>query len=228
LELAAAKKAGFSFVSDGKGGITFSQGNEPTTKTKGILQEKVINAKNNIARLKETATQFKPEFLTFLGEIKGGLFNIKDRAPEIFGNLPPDQKDFLVKFSSFQQDAISNINDTIKQITGAQMSKPEAERIRREVPDPDRDSPTKFMSKLNNSIRRMELAGIRSQYMLNQGITFDFESGKEAPVSMDDMRDIMAKRASDIANEIQSANPNLRESDIKAQAANQARAEFLQ
>jgi len=223
---------GMSLISDGAGGFTLTQGNtdtpEATTKTKGVLQKNIIDAKNNISRLKETAAEFKPEFLTFLGQIKGSLLNYKDKAPELFGKLSDDQKDFLEKFSAFQQDAVSNVNATIQQITGAQMSKSEATRITREVPDPDKDSPTKFIAKLNNSIKRMELAGIRNQYMLNQGITFDFASGKEAPVSMDDMRDIISKRASDIANELQGANPDLGESEIKSQAVQQARAEFLQ
>lgn len=176
------------------GDITGTPG-EFTTKTQGALEEDVVTAKDTLVGLEKTMESFDPEFLTYFGKFKAGTLNILDK----FGaELSDDQKEFIKNYSEFAQNSIKTVNETIKQITGAQMSEKEAGRIRKQVPDPENNAPTEFKTKLENSIAQMKLAIARKQYMLKNGIEHDFSSDEEPPVSLEGMKQIINARGKEL------------------------------
>ena len=85
------------------------------------------------------------------------------------------------RVADWQLDAWTQVNETIKAITGAQMSEPEAKRIMNQLPDPrDADffkisSPTEYKAKLERALQEAKLAVARQQYFLKNGLEPVFE-----------------------------------------------------
>src|SRR5690606_19003545 len=106
----------------------------------------------------------------------------------------------------YRQEAFQNINRYIKEITGAQMSEAEANRLRKAVPDPDKDGPTAFQSKLDTAMVQAEQSTARHNCLLRRGF-----QGKpwESGVSLDRMQGIITDRGRQIEGMIKSSNPNL-------------------
>ena len=101
---------------------------------------------------------FDPSFLTLGGKIKNFAF----KAADIAGmDLPEEQKAELAKFTTFKQRTSMNLNAYIKAITGAQMSNPEAVRLKKDVPTQD-DSPTEYKTKLENIVTKLTAVRARS------------------------------------------------------------------
>ncbi len=95
--------------------------------------------------------EFKPEFLQLGGRVK----NFALRAADIAGlELPEDVKQSLQEFTKFKQITSTNLNAYIKAITGAQMSEPEAQRLKQDVPSFE-DSPETYAAKMDTIITRL-------------------------------------------------------------------------
>ena len=90
--------------------------------------------------LNNLGTLFDSEFV---GPIKGRIGSVKDAI----GLNPQLQSEFLAATSAFT-------NAIIKQITGAQMSEPEAKRIKKQIPEPT-DPPTVWRAKRNQSLKNI-------------------------------------------------------------------------
>jgi len=109
-----------------------------TTRVEGDLQTGVISNSDRIARLTTIRKQIEANssFLTVGGKTASAALNILDK----FGvPIPEKGEEFLIKQSKFVRDSIENINNYIKEITGAQMSEKEATRLRLAQPDPGED-----------------------------------------------------------------------------------------
>lgn len=197
-----------------------------TTKSQGLIEEDIIQAKDRISRLKETRKKYKPEFLTFGGKIKKGFISLKDKAPEVFGKLSSQEKKFLEEYSVFAQTSIEDLNRTIQEMTGAQMSEFEANRLRKQSPDPENNSPTQFLANLDSALIMTELALARKTYMLKNGIEHDFNSTEEPPVTLESMKDIMRKRANELAIELKDQNPDIDDNAIIQESVRRTRTEF--
>jgi hypothetical protein len=77
----------------------------------------------------------------------------------------------LAAYSEFAQTAYNELNGYINFITGAAVGSGEEEaRIRKGVPDPQKDSPTQFFSKLNAKIKEGRLYEARLGYIKNKGM----------------------------------------------------------
>ena len=101
--------------------------------------------------------------------------------------LSDDEREYLDSFTAFRRDAFDNINRYIKEITGAQMSEAEADRLRRGVPDPENDSPQEFMSKYRATMASLSRTRARAIYALQNGVT-------ATSVSMDQFNGIINER----------------------------------
>jgi len=107
----------------------------------------------------------------YVGPFAGRVGKVKD----IFGGNPEKQSNFNAATSAFK-------NQIIKEITGAQMSEPEAKRIMKQVPDVN-DPPSVWKAKWNQSKRNVAvLREKRLEIMRKSGIKtpeskeeYDFE-----------------------------------------------------
>jgi hypothetical protein len=178
-----------------EGGILLRTGEQlgkPTTASANALQKSVIDSNAGLSRLFEVQAQFDPKFLTIPGKLQAGFSSAKEKIDPSLLNA--EEKRFLEDFSTFTQAAIDNINRYIKEITGAQMSEFEADRLRKGTPDPERDGPTKFKSKMDANIRQLALARARGLHTLREGM--------EAPpwevMGLDEMSKIIDDRAAEL------------------------------
>jgi hypothetical protein len=72
----------------------------------------------------------------------------------------------LADYSKFTQDAYTQLNNYINQITGAAVgSGDEEKRIRKGIPDPQKDSPTEFVAKLKAKLQEGRLYEARLGYI---------------------------------------------------------------
>lgn len=140
----------------------------PTDKTQNTLQQSILDADAGLVRIDDIARQFDAEFLTAGGRTKSLFTKAMDFIDP--KSLSKEDKDFLTKRSTFMQDAAENINLYIKAITGAQVSVAEAGRLSKAQPDPEKDSPTEFKAKLENSQKKLQAAKKRAQFLLEKGL----------------------------------------------------------
>ena len=94
---------------------------------------------------------------------------------------------------------MQNLNQTIKDITGAAMGVQEAERIIATLPNAGADifsgdSPTEFEAKLNNAITQTKYALARKQYSLRKGLNWE-------NTPLDKMPSIINSRGAEIAKQ---------------------------
>ena len=194
-----------------------------TVRTQGRLEEDFIGNDNRIQRLNTIRSQIleNPEFLQFAGKLKSSILN---KADKIGIPLTEGGKEFLVKQSQFIRDSIENINAYIKEITGAQMSEKEANRLRLAQPDPGEDvlsgdGPTKFIAKADGALKAATLAQARAAYFLEKGIVHDFsDPTREPPISLDGMKQVINDKGREQALIIKANNPDMPNDEVMEQA----------
>jgi hypothetical protein len=154
--------------------VTFQPPDLPGTKVMNEIESALVEGGETMARLRGIQQEFKPEFLQLFPRLKvKGL-----AAMEKLGlTLSPEQQARVGEYSAFARKAIRVVNLEIKNITGAQMSEAEAERLRRGVPDPDNDSPSQFVANLNDTIKTVNASMFRMEGLRKLG----FASNKISP-----------------------------------------------
>jgi hypothetical protein len=108
--------------------------------------------------------------MDILDNLKVLFDNPKTRTGPLVGRIDPilgvigktsmEQEDFMAATSAFK-------NKIIKEITGAQMSEPEAKRIMKQVPDIG-DVPKRWLAKWNQSRKNLEMLQARRKEVLKQ------------------------------------------------------------
>lgn len=136
------------------------------------IEERMLTSGEAGARLSSIRQRFKPEFLN-IEKRAGFAWNalaekISEKA------ITPEQKAELVEYSAFRSDAIDNLNQYIKEITGAAMTIPEAQRIMQAVPNAgqtwyDGDSPSQFKGKLDATMQRLLMVQARATFAKKTG-----------------------------------------------------------
>lgn len=147
-----------------------------TKKSLSTLQDKLISTQATSDSISRSIEKFDSKFLTFGGKAKMGALAMADSAGI---PLSDDMKAELGEFTSFKSNSLGMLNEYIKSITGAAMTNAEAERLRKTMPDPENDSPTEFMSKLENVYDQTLVARQRASYMLENGLTLEQTSLEE-------------------------------------------------
>jgi hypothetical protein len=94
---------------------------------------------------------------------------------------------------------LQNLNQTIKDLTGAAMGVQEADRIIASLPNAGADifggdSPTEFEAKLNNAVKQTKYALARKNYALKKGLNWE-------STPLDSMPSIINKRGKEIAEQ---------------------------
>lgn len=143
------------------------------------VQMDVIKGARTEDMLADIEATFRPEFQEIPTRISLEWSEIKSK---LGAGLDKDDAELLRDYSEYQQNAIYAINQYIRDITGAQMSVAEAQRLALALPQVgtgvfDGDSPERFKSKLDNAIRQVKRAQERANYFLRKGIepTFDYK-----------------------------------------------------
>jgi hypothetical protein len=194
------------------------------------LDKKQLNTQESLARLNTISSTFKPEFQTIEDRLGYAWteFASKFRAGQAV--VTPDQERSLAEFSAFRADAINNLNQYIKEITGAAMTNAEAARIMRAMPNPgegifDGDSPVQFKSKLDAAVYNSKLAIARYNYMRANGFTGNADEAARK-MTLDSVPDVMNRRGRELRDQVQKSNPGVRPENLRPLVEQQLRKEF--
>jgi hypothetical protein len=233
----AISSKGMIVESDGKGGFSIrtnvdanSPGNMQKTTT-GKVEEKLLSANEGLARISGIVRSFKPEFQEIPTRLGTAWSSLKSKMGV---GIPPEEQKRLEEYGVYKQDALENINLYIKEITGAQMSEKEAERLRPAMPDPGEgvfggDDPVTFKSKLANTYKKLRMAQIRYNHYLSRGLKEDaFKElvKKGDVVSLERMEQILDEKGDQYAADLKKQNPNINTADLFDQVRSRLSKEF--
>lgn len=163
--------------------------------TAGDVEKSVITTADAVTRLNNIQFSYKPQYQNIGFRTKQAWNTLRDK----FGSLPETDKRQLAEYSQYRQNALQNLNQTIKDITGAAMGVQEAERIIATLPNAGSDifggdSPTEFESKLNNGITQTKYALARKNYALRKGLNWE-------STPLDKMPSIINERGAAVAKQ---------------------------
>ena len=187
-----AEKRGISKAKAGASTIYTGQLDKSTTSD---VQKSVITTADAVTRLNNIQFSYRPEYQNIGFRSKQAWNTLKDKV----GTLSPAEKTQLTQYSQYRQNALQNLNQTIKDITGAAMGVQEAERIIATLPNAGTDiwsgdSPTEFEAKLNNAIAQTKYALARKNYALKKGLNWE-------ATPLDKMPNIINSRGAEIARQ---------------------------
>ncbi len=174
-----------------------------TTGTETAVQKDVLSTQDLKSRLDTIAAGFRPEFLTFEGQLGQGVNAFRERFLESFGfgELSPEQRQALQEFTTFKRDTVNNLSLFVADLSGAAVTPEEARRLGQSLPGVD-DSPTQFQSKLNATIRDTNRALARFNFALSQGLD-PLNSG----ISLDGIQARMASEETRLRRELSATLP---------------------
>ena len=186
--------------------------------TKGKLEEEILTTGNAITRLNQIKASYRPEYQNVKYRAQSAWSELKDK----FSSLPEAERNNLQGFVVYRQSALQNLNQTIKDLTGAAMGVQEAERIIAASPNAgtsvfDGDAPTTFQSKLDNQIKQVQYALARKQYSLNKGLRWE-------SIPLERMPALINERGKEIAKQY-NLNPGKNPADMNT-VQRQLAAEF--
>ena len=157
---------------DGTTTIEMGGGSDMTHKTQGAIEEKLLGGQEQYQRMKTISDEFKPEFQEIGFRFQKAWTGIQARLGQ---DVPEKDKSSLIEFKKYQRKSIDNINLSIKEMTGAQMSEKEADRLRLAQPDPGEkwyqgDDPITFKAKIDDVLKGSRAAIARYTYYKNKGL----------------------------------------------------------
>ena len=161
--------------------------------TVGKVEEGVLADAAAITRLNSIQFSYKPEYQNIKFRTGQAWNTLKDK----FGGLPETDKRQLAEYSQYKQNSLQNLNQTIKDLTGAAMGVQEADRIIASLPNAGADifggdSPTEFEAKLNNAVKQTKYALARKNYALKKGLNWE-------SLPLDSLPSLINKRGKEIA-----------------------------
>ena len=196
------------------------------------VDEKAIGMVDLAGRLDSIAQGFKPEYQTYETAAKMYGLSWQDSFEATRKSMKPEDRQKLADYTAFKQNATNNLSEYIKYITGAAMGIQEEGRIRKGMPDPEKDSPSQFESKIKNSIGQSKLALARYNYLKRNGYderTIQSLAKSDrigAMVPLSDMQGIINQRLDQAAQEMKGRNPSLDPQSLKQQLRIIQRREF--
>lgn len=226
---------GFGLAMQGKGdaGKMMTGQDDKLGKEAGNKNDTAaLNSIEQASRLDGIAAKFKPEYQTYDFAAKNWMNSKMDSVGATRGMVPPEQRQKMAEYTQFRQDSLNNLSAYIKEITGAAMGVQEEKRIRGGMPDPEKDSPIEFESKMKNSIATAKLALARHAYLKRNGyddgsIATMAKSDKLGTVhSLDDMKSIINRRLDAAAQDIKRQNPNIDDMSLRNAIRQVQRREF--
>lgn len=168
------ESGGMRLETNADGSLTFATGGQAASLGRAgqnALDIKEIDARDSLARLDRIEGNLAdPAFLDSLtgaGALKRLGLEWQDYlAPE---TMTTERQEDLFKITQARSDVLDNVNYTIKAITGAAMTEPEAKRIGATLPTV-KDTPIMFKAKLETAMRRTKMAIARYNMWRSQGL----------------------------------------------------------
>lgn len=198
--------------------------------TRNDVEKKQFNSQEALARLRSIDAQVRPEFLTIENRLGYAWTDLLSKFRTGQANVTPEQVSELSNFAAFRADSLNNLNNYIKEITGAAMTDSEAKRIIAAMPNPgegifDGDSPPVFMAKLKAVKTNMQLGIARYSYLRTQGFNGSVEEASKQ-ISIERMSGIIQNRTSELLREMQSKNKGVGVDQLRPLIQQRLRAEF--
>jgi hypothetical protein len=192
------------------------------------VDKKEINTGEYIARLNSIRTKFDPSFQQIENRLGLKWAEWMDSFKAGQKAVSPEQRQSLAKFSQYRQEALANMNQYIKEITGAAMTDAEAKRIIAALPNPgqglfDGDSPTVFKAKLDNALKSSQLAVVRYRYLRSNGFSGPID---QSNFSLDNMQAVIEKRGAELEQGIRQQMPKIDPQSLQGEVAARLRKEF--
>jgi hypothetical protein len=192
------------------------------------VDKKEINTGEYIARLNSIKTKYDPSFQQIENRLGLKWAEWMDSFKAGQKAVSPEQRTALAKFSQYRQEALANMNQYIKEITGAAMTDAEAKRIIAALPNPgqglfDGDSPTVFKAKLDNALKSSQLAVVRYRYLRSNGFSGPID---QSNFSLDNMQSVIEKRGAELEQGIRQQMPKIDPQSLQGEVAARLRKEF--
>jgi hypothetical protein len=208
IDVAKRRALGLSLAGKGDAGkMLLDEANaDKLGKTaQGEVEKELVGLTGTIGRLESLGKRFDPEFLKIPERAGFAWSGLKEK----FGSLPPDQKKSLAAYTRFRQTSINNAALYVKYLSGVAVSEQEFQRIMKTLPNAgsgifDGDSPTEYVSKMQEAIVQSKMAVARAMHLKRNGF-----KGKpwEAGIALDDMRGIIDQRGDQIEQQLQGRVP---------------------
>jgi hypothetical protein len=191
--------------------------------TKGKVEEGVLSSAEAVGRLNNIWGTYKPEYLKVPFRLKQEWSGLASK----FKDIPETDKKILAGYSTFKQNSLENLNQTIKALTGAAMGVQEADRIIASLPNAGTtvfggDSPDEFEAKLVNAVEKTKYALARQTYALKLGINKDAWE----KIKLDDMPSIVLQRENELGKKYYGDNFNKNDVKQRSTIKRQLAAEF--
>lgn len=189
--------------------------------TKEAMEKQLDQVGQTLATVDTVANNFQDKFLTFENRLQTGWSALKERMGQQLGQ---DEKKELGDYSRWARNSISLINQHIKQMTGAAMSEPEAQRLVKQMPNPgtnpyNMDSPTEFKTKLTDLRRELMMIQARANYARANNLNWK-------DINYEQMPAIMNARASQMAQALKSQNPSIPDDELRREVSRRVANEF--
>ena len=181
------------------------------------IDEKIVAGLDQLARLEAMNQTFEDKYQTIGTRI--GMAGAGWMAKIDPSRVDPKTAQDLAAFAKDRRRSIENLNQTIKDITGAAMSNPEAARIMQQAPNPgtgifDGDDPITYRAKMKDATDQTRLAVARRAWLKKNNpellarLSANKMEGVETVMPLDRMRDTMNQRKNEIYQGLKQRNPN--------------------
>lgn len=193
------------------------------------VDKQLVARMSDINELDNIKRQFNPKFLGLEGAAKSTALGWQDWVSS--GSVSPENKAYLRDYTRFSSATSERMNNRIKAMAGTAVSGAEEKRMYTANPS-THDSPNQFEAKLNEQITMQKMALARYNWLKNRGVPHAqiselAKTGRiEGMAGLEDMRDIYAKRADEVVQEIQKTNPQLPADRIKDMTRMRLKREF--
>jgi len=216
-QYAQAGKALLDAAAAGASNLGKEAGNENDKKEMAALE--------GLQRVRQIASGFKPEWLTYENKAKQYGVSWADSFELTRKKLPPELVKDHVEYTMFKRDAISNLTQGIKDATGAAMGVQEEVRIRAGLPDPEKDNPTAFEAKIKGVAREYTLTIARTQYLRRNGFQGDGNAAAlKLPVGQ--FSQMIQQRTNQLQQQIRQQNPQANPAQIQQAVKQGLQTEF--
>ena len=211
--------------------------------TRNLLEQKIVQTTEAIGRLSEIEKTFKPEYLEAPTRLATEWSSLQAKLGR-GETLTPEKQKELSNITAFRQDAFTNLNTTLNELSGAAVNQHEYERLLNQLPDPGKsgvfgvltgDDPIEFKRKLDESMATMRLANSRLMYMRQNGLAPSTDTAGNAvgffdadgsQITLDDMPAIIDNRGEELYSQYKLQFPDLSDSEITAMTGRTIKREF--
>lgn len=195
-------------------------------KGKNDLDTRRINTADQLQRINQIQATYDAKFLKSGNRFENLLISLKDKGI-LPGDTSPEEQASLQEFAEFRLTAFNNLNQTLREMSGAAITPQEAERLTKALPDPgkgvfDGDSPAQFKAKLDKVTEQLRLAMARYNYASATGQV----DGASNIVSLDGMKEFMNARGAEIETQLRAQYPDASDEQIRATVRTQIKARF--